>query len=198
MKTTPIHAVKRSVNRCPERGQPCPREPKPRNSRIKLSALLSVVVSWPRGILESRRLPESGIQAVEQEATAGKEIWEPVEAIVCCGAGISRKAGSAQRVWRGGKSRFSRRFLRPLLFPNLSMAVTSGYLLMFCPAAAHAQGGVPLWTNRYDAPASGGEVALAIAVDSSGNVFATGGSATIKYPAACLPHLTNGYNGGVE
>ncbi|HEY6169839.1 MAG TPA: SBBP repeat-containing protein, partial [Verrucomicrobiae bacterium] len=64
--------------------------------------------------------------------------------------------------------------------------------------------GVPLWTNRYDGPAGGGDVAHAMAVDGSGNVFVTGGSmgtngrfdyATIKYSGAGVPLWTNRYNG---
>ena len=69
------------------------------------------------GILESRRLPISRIHAVEQETTEGTEIWEPVETIVCGGAQISPKGGSAQRIWRRGKSIFSLSFLRFFLFP---------------------------------------------------------------------------------
>ncbi|MSU64327.1 MAG: hypothetical protein EXS31_18380 [Pedosphaera sp.] len=36
------------MNRPPERGQPCPREPAPNNSRTWLSALLSNCGSWSR------------------------------------------------------------------------------------------------------------------------------------------------------
>src|SRR5258708_5669076 len=64
--------------------------------------------------------------------------------------------------------------------------------------------GVPLWTNRYDAPGNGGASAYALAADSSGNVLVTGYSigigsgndyATIAYSAAGLPLWTNPYNG---
>ena len=56
---TPIRAANLSLNHCQERGQPCPREPKSRNSRTKLSALLSVAISWSRcAMLESRSLPK--------------------------------------------------------------------------------------------------------------------------------------------
>ncbi len=103
-----------SPNRCQERGQPCSREPKSGNSRTKLSALLSVVVSQSRSaILDSWRL-QSRIHAVEQESTEGTENWVSVESIVCFGAQIARKGDSAQRIWRRRKSMFSLRFL---LFP---------------------------------------------------------------------------------
>src|SRR5262249_40398040 len=82
--------------------------------------------------------------------------------------------------------------------------------LMLCPASAHAQGGVPLWTNRYDGPGKGFDSPFAIAVDSSGNVFVTGGSyngssqhndfqredyATIAYSNSGVPLWTNRYDG---
>jgi len=63
--------------------------------------------------------------------------------------------------------------------------------------------GVPMWTNRYSGPGSN-DVATAIALDSSGNVFVTGYSlsssngydyATIKYSGAGPPLWTNLYNG---
>src|SRR5207249_2176018 len=53
--------------------------------------------------------------------------------------------------------------------------------------------GAPLWTNRYDSGV--GDIAQAIAVDLSGNVFVTGGAsgdyATIKYSSSVRspPHL---------
>src|SRR5262245_31977880 len=82
--------------------------------------------------------------------------------------------------------------------------VITGWLLMLLPACAHAQGGVPLWTNRYDGLANIYDQATAIAVDSGGNVFVTGGSynnptnrdyATIKYSNSGVPLWTNRYNG---
>jgi len=48
-------------------------------------------------------------------------------------------------------------------------ALLGASLLLLCPSSAHAQGGVPLWTNRYSF-ASGGSSAAAIAVDGNGNV----------------------------
>ncbi len=77
-------------------------------------------------------------------------------------------------------------------------------LSAFSPPA-HAQGGVPLWTNCYNGPANADDYAVAVAVDGSGNVFVTGLSdggsgsycdyATIKYSSAGVPLWTNRYNG---
>ena len=67
---------------------------------------------------------------------------------------------------------------------------------------AHAQGGIPLWTNRYSGSGYS-TYASAAAVDGSGNVFATGwdwnGSnldyVTIKYSGSGVPLWTNRFNG---
>src|SRR5207249_7801741 len=69
---------------------------------------------------------------------------------------------------------------------------------------AHAQGGIPLWTNRYIAP--GGQAApQALAVDASGKVFVTGYTTaatngygdylTLAYSSAGVPLWTNVYDG---
>jgi hypothetical protein len=63
---------------------------------------------------------------------------------------------------------------------------------------AYSAAGAPLWTNRYHTPGSGNNFAWAIAADTNGNVFVTGGAggfATIKYSNAGLPLWTNRYNG---
>ena len=64
--------------------------------------------------------------------------------------------------------------------------------------------GVPLWTNRYNGPGNGSDVANVVVVDHSGNVIVAGGSygsgnnsdfATIKYVfplVATYCDLTNG------
>jgi hypothetical protein len=59
-----------SVNRCPERGQLCPRDPTSTNSRTRLSALLLCAGSWPRcAILESWGYPPD--TRPEREAFGG-------------------------------------------------------------------------------------------------------------------------------
>jgi len=69
---------------------------------------------------------------------------------------------------------------------------------------AYSGTGVPLWTNRYNAPfVIGDDVVQAIAVGPAGNVFVTGYSgygtgpdyATIAYSGAGVPLWTNRYNG---
>jgi hypothetical protein len=68
----------------------------------------------------------------------------------------------------------------------------------------YSNGGVPLWTNRYDGPGKSSDYAQAMAVDGSNNVIVTGSSrgagsgsdyATIKYSSAGVPLWTNRYNG---
>jgi hypothetical protein len=66
-----------------------------------------------------------------------------------------------------------------------------------------AQGGVALWTNRYNGPGNSADAAYAIASDRDGNVFVTGDVwngtsydyATIKYSNTGIPLWTNLYNG---
>jgi hypothetical protein len=64
--------------------------------------------------------------------------------------------------------------------------------------------GVPLWTNLYNGPENSEDVAGAVAVDGSGNVFVTGQSvgslsgldyATIAYSGAGMPLWTNRFDG---
>jgi len=77
------------------------------------------------------------------------------------------------------------------------------WLALLCTSAVQtfAQGGIPLWTNRYDVG-----FAYATAVDSGGNVFVTGASvgdnsegfvdyATVAYSGTGVPLWTNRYNG---
>src|SRR5262249_32982309 len=74
----------------------------------------------------------------------------------------------------------------------VALAVTT--LLLLCPSSAHAQGGMPLWTNYYAGPGNNSDYVTGVAVDSSGNVFVTG-AATIKYSSAGVPLWTNRYDG---
>ncbi len=83
-------------------------------------------------------------------------------------------------------------------------AVTFLFGGMFAAPRAQAQGGIPLWTNRYSDTATGIATARAVAVDGNGNVFVTGVSigsgtnvnyVTIKYSSAGVPLWTNRYDG---
>src|SRR6185503_13164555 len=59
---------------------------------------------------------------------------------------------------------------------------------------AYSGAGVALWTNRYAGQQYAWEIASAVAVDASGNVFVTG-SSTVKYSDAGVPLWTNGASG---
>lgn len=67
----------------------------------------------------------------------------------------------------------------------------------------YSSAGVPLWTNRYNGPANSEDHAIALAVDTSGNVIVTGDSynganydyVTIKYSSAGVPLWTHRFNG---
>ena len=84
-----------------------------------------------------------------------------------------------------------------------SIIVLLGLLLAAPPV--QAQGGIPVWTNRYNGPTNTYSAATAMAVDGAGNVFVTGslgdgnGSdydyVTIKYSNAGAPLWTNRYAG---
>jgi len=63
--------------------------------------------------------------------------------------------------------------------------------------------GVPLWTNRYNAPANTADYPTGMAVDSDDNVIVTGYADfadynTIKYSSAGVPLWTNRYSGPYE
>src|SRR5207249_2990322 len=65
---------------------------------------------------------------------------------------------------------------------------------------AYSSSGVLLWANSYNGPANNIDESYALAVDSNGNVFVTGGSlgagdpswdyATIKYSSSVRPYLS--------
>lgn len=75
----------------------------------------------------------------------------------------------------------------------------------------YSNSGVPLWTNVYNGPGNSDDMLAAMAIDSSGDVFVTGGSAatgsypyddpvnldyaTVGYSSAGVPLWTNRYDG---
>jgi hypothetical protein len=67
----------------------------------------------------------------------------------------------------------------------------------------YSSAGVPLWTNRYNGPASNTDQPKAVAVDGNDDVIVTGSSfggrhddyLTIKYASTGLPLWTNRYSG---
>lgn len=69
---------------------------------------------------------------------------------------------------------------------------------------AYSSAGRPLWTNRYDGPVHSNDVAVAVALDTNGDVYVAGSSyrsgnaedfIVLKYSAAGVPLWTNYYNG---
>jgi len=103
-----------------------------------------------------------------------------------------------ETVMREKFAEFAAATARPLIL----LAALALVGLAACKEDAHAQGGVPLWTNIY----SGGHglgSAKAVAVDRSGNIFVTGWSggtngydyATVAYSGAGAPLWTNRYHG---
>jgi hypothetical protein len=84
-----------------------------------------------------------------------------------------------------------------------SVASTTGYDFV---TLAYAADGTPLWTNRYDGPAHGTDLAYYVATSGSGEVWVAGTSmryatnydltdvAVVKYASNGLPLWTNRYN----
>jgi hypothetical protein len=91
-------------------------------------------------------------------------------------------------------------------FASIRLARLGLGMLTLLTFATHvlAQGGVPLWTNRYTVPADQTS-AYRVTVDSAGNVFVTGAAPTINhglidwvtigYSSAGVPLWTNRYDG---
>ena len=89
------------------------------------------------------------------------------------------------------------------IFGRIASALVATFVLAVLMPHAHAQGGVPLWTNRYNGLFQTSDEHMA--VDNSGNVFVTATSlnsagwpayvATIKYSNAGVPAWTNRYTG---
>jgi hypothetical protein len=88
------------------------------------------------------------------------------------------------------------KWIIPLL--TFALAVTAS------APQAQAEGGVPLWTNRFNRPGSGDAYPVAIAVDRSGNVCIAGCATnnytgydylTLRYSNEGAPLWTNYYNG---
>jgi uncharacterized delta-60 repeat protein len=75
-------------------------------------------------------------------------------------------------------------------------------ILQIFAQRTRGEGGVPLWTNRYNGPGNGTDVAIGVGVDAAGNIFVTGYSAnslnpdylTIAYSSSGVPLWTNRYD----
>src|SRR5438876_249348 len=90
------------------------------------------------------------------------------------------------------------------LLNQIIIALAAAFALAAITPQPYAQGGVPLWTNRYDGRGNGDDFAHAVAVDGNGNVFVTGQSdggsshneyATIKYSSDGVELWANRYSG---
>src|SRR5262249_37733877 len=83
------------------------------------------------------------------------------------------------------------------LLVSICATVMAGTLSL--PTSAHAQGGVPLWTNVFRGAGSDVSAIPLMALDNNGNVFVTGtpdggGHATIAYSNNGVALWTNRYS----
>ncbi len=93
-------------------------------------------------------------------------------------------------------------YLRSLLFTLVRIALPASTVVLL-PPATQAQGAVEAWVQRYNGPANGNDVARAMALDASGNVYVTGASddssaqnpqgVTLAYSSSGAPLWTNVY-----
>src|SRR5439155_9997109 len=108
-----------------------------------------------------------------------------------------------------GEPLWTRRYSGPANMDDVSLSIavdSSGDVFVTGNSGAHpthdyatiaySSGGMPLWTNLYNGPGNGDDLAYAIAVDNSGSVFVTGRSTgsdglnsyvTIKYSSSVPP-----------
>jgi len=177
----------------PERGQPCPREPKSRSCRTKVSALLLVAaINASLLILGPTSARAQGGMPLWTNVSSGVPYGLAVDSsgnVFVGGAGIIKYSGAGTPLWTNLAHN-----LQFIVVDKNGNAFATDYWYdsaTFNNGAllAYSSAGVPLWTNRAPLDWNFGPIAL----DSSGNVFGTliGGDHTIKYSNAGVPLWTN-------